>query len=131
MELDFPSPDPPRYLLTTPCSLPLVCTAPEKNRNKPWGTMQKSEVNKRIYRSWIGSRIAFQFASRIGCRIGRRIGSPRTLGNIIFDILKPPAVQNLKYRICLVFLALCHELYLCICEFVFVYLCIHSLKYQF
>ena len=38
-----------------------------------------------------------------------------TLGNIIFDILEPTAVQ--KYSICLVFLALRHKLYLCICVF--------------
>ena len=37
--------------------------------------MQKSEVNKRTFRS----------------RIGSRIGS---LGNIIFEILEPPAVQK-------------------------------------
>ena len=47
------------------------------NKNKPGGTMQKSEVNKQTFRSWIGCRI--------GCRIG-------CLGNIIFDILEPTAV---------------------------------------
>jgi hypothetical protein len=60
---------------------------------------------------------------------GSRIGS---LGNIIFDILEPPAVQ--KYSICWVFLAFRHKLYLCICEFEFVYLCIwvfDSWEYQF
>ena len=44
--------------------------------NKPWGRRQKSEVNKRTFRS----------------RIGPRIGSLGTVGNIIFDILEPPAV---------------------------------------
>ena len=67
--------------------------------------MQKSEVNERTFRSRIGS-----------------------LGNIIFDILEPPAVQ--KYSICWVFLALRHKLYLCICEFVFVYLTLGNISFD-
>ena len=45
-----------------------------------------------------------------------------TVQNIMFDVLGPLAFQ--KYITCWVFLALHHRLYLCICEFVFVYLCI-------
>ena len=56
---------------------------------------------------------------------GSRIGS---LGNIIFDIIEPPAVQ--KYSICWVFLALRHKLYLCICEFVFVYLTVGNISFD-
>ena len=44
--------------------------------NEPKGTMQKSEVNKQTFRSWIGCRI----------------GSLWTVGNIIFDILESTAV---------------------------------------
>ena len=44
--------------------------------------MQKSEVNKRTFRS------------RVGSRVGSRIGS---LGQLFFDILEPQAVQ--KYSI--------------------------------
>ena len=78
--------------------------------------MQKSKVNKRIFRCLDNPSI---HPIHFGTRIGSRIGS---LGNIIFDILEPPAVY--KYSICWVFLALRHKLYSCICEFVFVYLCI-------
>ena len=61
----------------------------------------------------------------IESRIGSRIGS---LGNIIFDILEPPAVQ--KYSICWLFLVLCHKLYLCICEFVFVHLTVRNISFD-
>ena len=74
----------------------------KRKHHKPGGTMQTSEVNKWTFRS--------------------RIGSLGTLGDIIFDILEPPAVE--KYSICWVFLSRRHKLCLCICEFVFVYLCI-------
>ena len=43
-------------------------------------------------------------------------------GNLIFDILEPSSFQ--KYTTCWVFLALRHMLYLCICVFVFLYLCV-------
>merc|ERR1712198_223748 len=46
-------------------------------------------------------------------------------GNIIFDILEQSAFQ--KYTTCWVFLALRHMFYLCICVFVFVYLCMRHL----
>ena len=48
-----------------------------------------------------------------------------THGNIIFDILEQSSFQ--KYTTCWVFLALRHMLYLCICVFVFVYLCMRHL----
>ena len=48
-----------------------------------------------------------------------------TLVNIIFDILEQSSFQ--KYGTCWVFLALRHMLYLCICVFVFVYLCMRHL----
>ena len=57
-----------------------------------------------------------------------RIGSLGTLGNIIFNILKPPAVM--KYSICWIFLALCHKLYLCICICVFVYLTVGNISFD-
>ena len=64
--------------------------------------MQKSEVNKQTFRS--------------------------RMSDIIFDILEPPAVQ--KYSICWVFLTVCHKLYLCICEFVFVYLTVGNISFD-
>ena len=45
-----------------------------------------------------------------------------THGNIIFDTLEQSPFQ--KYTTCLVFLALCHMPYLCICVIGFLYLCI-------
>ena len=42
-----------------------------------------------------------------------------TVQNILFDVLGPLAFQ--KYNTCWVFPALHHRLYLCICEFVFVF----------
>ena len=64
--------------------------------------MQKSEVNKRTFRS------------RIRSDLGSDLVTLGTLAIIIFDILEPPAVQ--RYSICWVFLALCVfvNLYLCI-----------------
>ena len=62
--------------------------------------MQKSEVNKRTFRS--------------------RIGSLGTLGDIIFDILEPPAVE--KYSIYVGYF--CHVVISCVCVFVNLYLCI-------
>ena len=69
---------------------------------------------------------ALMMLIRIGCRIGSDLRTLRTLENLIFEILEPPAVQ--KYSTCWVFLAFCHKLYLYICEFVFVYLTVGNIS---
>ena len=46
----------------------------------------------------------------------------------MFDVLEPLAFQ--KYNTSWVFLALHHRLYLCICEFVFVYLTVQNIIFD-
>ena len=85
--------------------------------------MQKSEVNERIFRCLDNPSIHpihfSQIGSWIRCQMSDRMSDWNSCS---------------EYSICLVFLALPHKLYLCICEFVFVYLCIcvfDSWEYQF
>ena len=62
--------------------------------------------------------------SDVGSDVRPDVGSDVGL-DINFDILEPPAAQ--RYSICWVFQTVCHKVYVCICEFVFEYLCILQL----
>ena len=72
-----------------------------------------------ITRHWPGfCKQVFSFTITITAAVPRH-------GSIIFDTLEQSSFQ--KYTTCWVFLALRHMLYLCICVFVFVYLCMRHL----
>ena len=96
--------------------------------NKPGGTVQKSTVSRigtlGIIIFYIFEPPAVQKYSI--CWVFHfviyAVFVYLTVQNIMFKVLGHLAFQ--KYNTFWVFLALHHRLYLCICEFVFVYLCI-------
>ena len=75
--------------------------------NEPWGTMQKSEVNKQTFRSWIQSRI----------------GSRNTWEYIFFTSLNHQLFKNTAY-----FGYFWHFVISCIC--VFVYLTARNISFD-